>query len=129
MVTRKKVKLGGVPAVVAIILMLLFGIFGSFFGYAFAIAHLTQPPKPEPFTINGYTSESDFEAVLAETTMDRFNAEFYDRQNMEAYLNSQIADLKDQNRLMKAEMQSFKTYIDYLVRELQKHNITISGGY
>jgi len=112
-------------AVAFTIFVVLMTLIGGFSGYAIGTNHCTQPIKPEPFTINGYTSESDFDAVLGQTTWDRLDAENSDFLSYMKGINYRMAELKDSNEYMKAEIGKLELNITYLINVLGHNGIQV----
>ena len=115
-------------AIVIVVFGVLMTLIGGFSGYSIGIKHSTQPPKPEPYTINGYPSESDFDAVFAQTTWDRLDAERSDMQININQLNRRIDSLELTNRNMQNEIRQLQDSIAKLVAILQYSGINMDSG-
>jgi hypothetical protein len=112
-------------AIAILVFVILMTLIGGFSGYNIGIRHSTQPLKPEPFTINGYTSESDFDAVFAQITWDRLDAENGNVRNYMMGLNHRMAELEDSNKSMKSEIGKLELNITYLINVLGHNGIQV----
>lgn len=112
-------------AIAIIILVLFMTLIGGFAGYNMGVRHNMQPSKPEPFTINGYTSESDFYAIFAQIVWDRFDNTQSQLRDYTMGLNYRIADLEDSNKSMKSKIDNLELNITYLINVLGHNGIQV----